>query len=670
MNQQRIGIIWRVLLSAAVGMTASFALAKTFFDFDTRAFIDQLFLVLIPAAALLICLLYLLPFLERSLAGAAAPARAIIFIWAFIPALLSGVVVQFSFPVFVLLFFLSILIIVPAVPAVQILLETGGRLRVIGAWAFAFFFSNFLLGFLDNFYTSPGEVILLTILFQVLLSVVGYFLMGRVRRVAGERWFDALVHGVLFVLVIAFVLWLFQANRQVSLFSFTYFVLDIKTSGIFLFVSLLALPWQAWLHLKLKFSGLYNWLKQTKVYAYMSANLAGISLAFVFFVLYLLFASVINDPRFDVDDIFFDADGMNYRNRLVTNNWQDYYWRSVHPFMILLFRPLVSLIAFFLKGDRLWGAYVFVALGGAACVYLAWTFIKSASGSSVYASLIAALLGLSASHLIFGSLIESYIFLAASLLLFQVLLIKDKPLPPLIAAGVVTIGITYTNFAQNVIALFAVRPNIRQMIRYVTSVVVLWVLFTLANNLLFPNSHPFFFVPSTLQAEQQNLFPLNTLRAQALTRIFFFHNVVAPEPIFYDEDIPFIQFRFFKPEINELSRYEQPVQVAASWFWLGLMALAGMLFLLNIKKNPHLRLSIALMGCMALNMGLHLRYGKELFLYSPNWTYALILLLGLAWQQVHDRKWFQALLLAFLFLLVWNNGVLLMTILEVLAEQV
>lgn len=30
------------------------------------------------------------------------------------------------------------------------------------------------------------------------------------------------------------------------------------------------------------------------------------------------------------------------------------------------------------------------------------------------------------------------------------------------------------------------------------------------------------------------------------------------------------------------------------------------------------------MGCMALNVGLHLRYGKELFLYTPNWTYVLI----------------------------------------------
>ena len=296
-------------------------------------------------------------------------------------------------------------------------------------------------------------------------------------------------------------------------------------------------------------------------------------------------------------------------------------------------------------------------------------FIKTTSGNSVYASLIASLLGLTASHLVFGSLIESYIFLAASLLLFFVLLIKDRPLPALIAASLVTIGITYTNFAQNVIALFTVKPNVKQTIRFIVSVIVMLVLLTLLNNLLYPDAHPFFFVPSTLQAEQQNLFPLNALRVQALTRAFFFHNVAAPSPIFYDKDIPFIQFRFFKPEIDELSQYNLPIQDAASFAWLGLLLLGGVLFLINLRKSPHVRFSLALIGCMALNLALHLRYGKELFLYTPNWTYALVLLLGLSWQGLADRRWFQAVLLAFLFLLVWNNSILIKTILDVLGMQ-
>lgn len=671
MTNQKYVFFWRVLIAAMIGMAVSFALAQTFFDLNSRKFIDQIFLVAVPAIAVFICLLYLLPAFEESLQGVFFPARIFIFIWAVISICLLFLVGSSSSVLWALLFIIFLFLTILVASSIQSLIEAGGRRRVFGAWLFAFFASSLLIGFLDDFYSSPVEIIVLTIVFQSIFGVGGYFLMGRIRRVAYERWFDALIHGALFILLLGFIIWLFQASRVVSLFPIAYFVLNERTSGIFLFFSLLALPWQGWLHLKLKFSGIYNRIKRTKIYDYVSANLAGLFLAIAFFVLYLLFASVINDPRFDVDDIFFDADHFNYRLRLTTDIWQDYYWRSVHPFMILLFKPPVDLIAFFLKGNKLWGAYIFVSLGGASCVYLAWMFIKSAVGNSVYASLIASLLGLSASHLIFGSLIESYIFLAASLLLFFVLLLKDKPLPVLVFASLLTIGITHSNFVQNVITLFAVKPNIRQMIRFVVSVFVFLVLLTLLNNLLFPDAHPFFFIPSTLQAEQQNLFPLNQLRVQALIRAFFFHNIAAPTPIFYDRDIPFIQFRFFKPEvINEISRYDLLIQNVTSWVWLGLLLLAGILLILNIKKNPHRQLSIALMGCMAFNVLLHLRYGKELFLYSPNWTYALVLLMGLTWGKLSNRGWFQVILLAFLFLLIWNNAALLQTILDVLAFQV
>lgn len=639
-----------------------------FFDLNTRTLVDQFFLVLVPAAAFAFCLILLMPTLEKKRAEVSSRTRWLVLLSALLVSLPSSLTTRFLF--FPALFILSFLIIVPAATSIQAIQEAGGYRRAIGAWLFAFGLSFLLIGFLDNFYASPIEGLLLTLLLQAVLGVGGYFFMGRVRRVAKERWFDSLIHGFLFLLLAGFILWLYQANRRVSVFPAEYFVMDKSTRGMFLFVSLLALPWQAWFHLKLKFSGFYNRIKSTRIYAYVSANLAGLSLAAGFLLLYLLFSSVLNHPIFDVDDIFFDADGLNWRIRLTTDTWQDYYQRSVHPFVILLLKPPVDLLAFFLKGNKLWAAYFFFALGGAACVYLAWMFIKSVTKNSAYASLIAALLGLSASHLIFGSLIETYIILAVSMLLFYVLLLKDRPLPVLVAASLATIGITYTNFAQNVIALFSARPDIKRTFRFGVSVAVFLVLLTLLNNLLYPGAHPFFFIPSTLQAEQQNVFPLNALRIQALARAFFFQNIAAPTPILYDKDIPFIQFRFFKPEINRLSQYDLPIQNITVWAWLGLLLLACAAFLINIRKNQHLRLSIALMGCMAFNMVLHLRYGKELFLYSTNWTYALVLLVGLAWQGWSDRRWLQALLAAFLVLLALNNGLLLLNMLNILAPQV
>lgn len=668
MKPQRNTTVWHIIISILAGVFISFSLAQTFFEFDSRAFIDQIFLLLVPAGALFICFLYILPFMERHINGTSITGRVIIFIWALFPALLLALVTHFSF-LTLILFSIALLLTIPAVPSVRTLFEAGGFRRVIGAWVFATVISFLLISFLDDFYTSPGEVILLTLLFQAALGIGGYFFMGRIRRVAFERWFDAFIHLGLFVLLTGFIFWLFQANQRMPLFPAGHFTLNKNSLGIFLFTSLLALPWQAWLHLQLKFSGFYNKLKQTKVYAYISENLAGISLALAFFVIYLLFAAILNEPRFDVDDVFFDADPFNYRIRLTTDTWQDYYWRSVHPFMILLFRPAIDLISLFLSGDRFWGALVFVALGGAACVYLLWMFIKSASSNSVYASLMATLLGFTTSHLIFGSLLESYIFLAASLILFFLLLLKDRPLPALISASLLTIGITHSNFAQNLIALFMVRPNIKQTIRFVATVLVFLVLLTLANNLLYPDAHPFFFVPSTLQAEGPNIFSLNQLRVQALMRAFFFHNVLAPTPILHTGEIPFVQFRFFKPEIDALSQYTLPIQTMTAWAWLGLLILGGLTFLWTLREQKHLRLYPALLMCMLFNVGLHLRYGKELFLYSPNWTYALILLLGLAWQGISQQRWFQMILLIFLFLLTINNAHLLLTIVDVLALQ-
>lgn len=667
MSRLRTHAFWHTLLSLILSLVISISLGETFFDLASRAPVDRWFLVLIPTLAIFICLRTLAPSIETSLRNTSSKTRGLILISSFLAAFFSALITAYSF--LPILLVLSLLFIFPTAPSIQRLIEAGGVRRAIGAWLFAFLASILLISFLDSFYTSPIEVILLTLLLQAILSIGGYFLMGRVRRVTSERFLDAFIHSGLFVLLAGFILWLYQTSLRNPLFPADYFLINRDTRAVFLFTSLIVLPWQAWFHLKLKFSGFYNKLKKTKVYAYVSQNLAGLSLAFGFLVLYLILASVLNEPRFDVDDIFFDADHFNYRIRLTTDTWQDYYWRSVHPFMILLFRPPVDLLSILLKGNKLWGVYLFTALGGASCVYLVWMFIKSATGNSVYASLIAALLGFTTSHLIFSALLESYIFLAASLLLFYLLLLKDRPMPALIAASLVTVGITHSNFVQNVIALFTLKPNIKQMIRFVATVLVLLVLLTLLNNLLFPDAHPFFFIPSTLQAEQQNLYPLNALRLQAMLRAFFFHNVVAPVPILHEGEIPFTQFRFFKPEINALSEYELPIESITAWVWFGWLTFAGVTFLLSLKKNQHMRLSIALLGCMALNVLLHLRYGKELFLYSTNWTYALILLVGLSLQIHADRKWLQILLLLFLFLLVWNNAILFATIVDILVAQ-
>ena len=618
----------KLFVSVAAGLGISAYLVSRFFNqYADYSLLDRFFLFIIPAASITICSYYFFPFFEKAFSNANAITKSI---------------------------------------------NNQQRFRFLFlfAWLFSTFGSYVILGILDNYYNNLLSIIFLVVSAQFIGGLVGYYLVERIRR-KFDTPVDFIVSFLLFSLLTGFALSIFTIGSHLpKLFSAAAFKPDEKFFPLFLLLSILMFPLQVWGFYKLKSSQALSKLKQTRFYRFVEQNLAGILLSAVFFYIYLLIASMLNHPRFDVDDVFFDADAFNWRLRLTTDHWQDYYWRSVHPFALLLLKPPIDFVGMLLKGDKLFGAYIVVALAGGLCVFVVWRYVKKISGNTTFAMLSASLLGLTTSHLIFGSLIETYIFLAASLLVFQLLLLEDSPFSSLVVSGLTTIGLTYTNFAQNVLSFFTVKPKFKSIFRYIATVLVFLILLSLTNNLLYPESQPFFFVPSALQAEEQNIFPFNRLRVDALVRLFFFHNVVAPTPIFYTKDIPFTQFRFFKPEVNALSGYDPGLQTITAWFWMGFIILAAVAFLVHFKSYKTHKYSIALAGCIAINFGLHIRYGKELFLYSPNWTYALILLLAIAWQGFAKYRWFQFTLLAFLALLMFNNSILLKSVFEILASQI
>lgn len=664
----------RIFVSILIGITTSCALAFYFFNAYVSV-VDRLFLFVVPSISAAICVYYLLPILEKTLFQLSILARVILFVIALLSTILIATSIfkavgLLSIAAFVSLLFVFFAAIIQPAPFLEKLDSAKKWAWLFFGWAFSAIVIFIVAGFLDNFYNSYFEITCIIAVLYFIIGPTGYYLVKRLGNFAKQNTIDFMFFLALFLVLFIFIGILFQYGEQFpALFTPGYFLLGRTLLPVFGAVSVLIIPWQAWAIYKLESPDTREKFKSTKLYTFINENLPGVALALVFFAIYFLIATVLNHPRFDVDDIFFDADVFNWRLRLTTDNWQDYYWRSVHPFVLLLLKPPIDLVAILFKGDKLFGAYIVVALSGATCVFLAWKFIKAVTGgNTIYAALVASILGLSASHLIFGSLIETYIFLAASLLLFYFLLLKESPISALIFASLPAVGITYTNFAQNTIAFFTIKPNVKTVFRFVATVLVFLVQLSLLNNLFFPGAHPFFFVPSALLAEEQNIFPLNPLRIHALTRAFLFQNIVAPTPILYTGDIPFTQFRFFKPEINKLSGYDTPSQTFTAWFWLGLILLGMIVFLMNYKKYKSNRFSLALLGCMLLNFGLHLRYGKELFLYSPNWTYALILLLALAWQGLANHRWFQITLLVFLVFLMLNNSLLFGTIFSVLAS--
>jgi len=125
----------------------------------------------------------------------------------------------------------------------------------------------------------------------------------------------------------------------------------------------------------------------------------------------------------------------------------------------------------------------------------------------------------------------------------------------------------------------------------------------------------------------------------------------------------------FKADPMRLSEYDTWFGKTLAFIWLGLLLLGGFLFLRKLKKEDN-RFTFAFILILLFNFLLHLRYGKDIFLYSTNWTYAIILFLCLAWKELANKRWFQIVLLVFLALLLTNNSRLIFTMLSTSALHI
>jgi hypothetical protein len=116
--------------------------------------------------------------------------------------------------------------------------------------------------------------------------------------------------------------------------------------------------------------------------------------------------------------------------------------------------------------------------------------------------------------------------------------------------------------------------------------------------------------------------------------------------------------------ILRVAEYKDAFSSLVVYFWAGLMLLGGMLFLKNIRKEDN-RFPFAFILITLFSLALHMRYGRDVFLYSSNWTYAIILFLALAWKELANKLWFQITLAIFISLLLINNAKLIEVMLTV-----
>ena len=652
--------VFRLLASVVIGVGVSSSLALRLAARQPSSPSDQLLLFVVPAICLTFLAYLLYPRLQPATEGATIRAHLTGIIIAALAAICASRALVSQPPGRVLMDLVGALVgfwllLVPTLRAIDDAYAVGVHLRVLAAWAGGTAVAAIGIGWLSNAYASSlalGALFVLALFGFALLFQHG---LGRVRG-SPHLTLDTAVKSCVFGLVSLAVLGALLGSAEFP-GAFPEHLLVPSGSQLVAWtpLALAALPWLALVVTRWPSSRAAPIFANSRVVAALNEILPGLLLAGLFFLLYFTLGIFLNQTRFDVDDIFFDADGFIWRYRLTTEHWQDFYWRAVHPLALPILRPLAVTLTAILHGDAVMSVTLLAAAGGAACVLLMWLIVRHVLGDSSAALLSAALLGASASHLLFGAMIETYIFLSAGALLFLLLLLrKDSPFGALVAVGLATAGLTITSLGQSALTLGVLRPRLRLALRYIVMVLALLVPLSLLADLAYPRAAPLFFLPSGYAAEQENIWAGSPSRGRAMLRSIFLYSVAAPEPVVVDGVIPFPQSRFYHAESGRLAEYETPLQTVTAAAWLILLLLAGASLVIN-RSSVDFRLLLALLLCIAFNALLLVRYGKEFFLYSANWSYALVLAAVVAWAKLMQSKWFQLGLLLFLGLLLLNN---------------
>jgi hypothetical protein len=434
--------------------------------------------------------------------------------------------------------------------------------------------------------------------------------------------------------------------------------------------------------------------KTTPLAPLLREHAPGIMLAILFFAAYTYFGLQLNFANSDTTDNFLDADNFPWMQRIAAPDGYQLEMRGPHPFAYFIIRPFGWLLNLFTSSPWL-SAILLNTFVGALCVFMAWVFIKRQSQNSIYALLIAALLGLSTSHFFFGSVIESYIFSAAALIGFVLALQKSEgTLFAPVTMSVITFGITLTNFVQNFIG-FAVqalkvshhehqlgerqknfRVSLTKVFQFTALALSLGIVISVIHAAWYPSSRLFFQLSDAKIEEDFSLTFFedpqwkSVGRVILLIRTILLYTVIAPKPFVFGAEVgaSLSYFNFFKitPELYSYSSYNGLGNILV-FAWAALLLLSGIFFLWNLSRTRKVDLSLAFVLSLLFNFILHLSYGFEPFLYSPDWAYALIFFVGLSLAPLAKNRFFQGVLLVFLILLAYNQVQLFRLILDTIA---
>jgi hypothetical protein len=239
---------------------------------------------------------------------------------------------------------------------------------------------------------------------------------------------------------------------------------------------------------------------------------------------------------------------------------------------------------------------------------------------------------------------------------------------------VLVFGVTVTNIAQSMIALFFKKTfSFWRLVYYGVIVLTVSIALTALVSVLYPGNQTFFYVPADLAFEGRFSKPIYegpmervVERTGVVGRAIFLYGAVAPQPL---ESVarkntePISEFETYNFRSKETAWYHGAAYVPLI-LWLVLLAAAVIQFFRKFRSSPHTPLMLGLLASVAFNYLLHMNYGTELFLYSTFWTYLLVFFAGLALVDFAGRRWFEVVLAIFVLMMMVNNGLFVLGILR------
>ena len=383
-------------------------------------------------------------------------------------------------------------------------------------------------------------------------------------------------------------------------------------------------------------------------------------------------------PIAKYDDVLFEIDSA--RAIIDMTVFSGYHYRTeVHPIYVLLVNPPAEIIGRVISPDEITAIFINSMLGAMGTA-LAFFLFRLLHTKWLSALLLACLFGFSASQLFLSVIPETASLAICTLLATYILFVyslEHGPVPEIIwiAAGILTLGVTTTNFTQTLICYAILQlkmmPQQRfklsfwKVTRFTFAVLTITVMLALLQKAIYPSA-TLFFLPevyiSELSYASVSIFDEPLRIGGIIMKSFFSDTIIAPLPIYQampNRIIPAVTF-------TAATSY-------TSIGYIGLVlwtVLAGLSIVhaFRCKKFDPFLLGAAV--CLLFNFVLHSFYGIgeknriELFLYTGNLTFLVIALASRWAQRTSKIAW---MLIPLVASVATNNIIILQQIITTLS---